>query len=105
MGWRGERFLVRGFFLVDEWRGEPAATSGGRQTKLEVVSTAGQVGAQRAAPLQDRAKGKVFGGSGSSRDGCQFATVNSTGADAATRAPPNGDWSITEPCGHCGAVT
>src|SRR5258707_12488019 len=33
------------------------------------------------------------------------AMVRSTTVDAATRAPGVGDWSITAPCGHCGALT
>jgi hypothetical protein len=35
----------------------------------------------------------------------QLATVNSITAAAGMRAPPRGDWSITAPWGHCGAVT
>src|SRR6266567_513363 len=35
----------------------------------------------------------------------QFATVNSMVELAGIRVPLIGDWSITAPCGHCGAVT
>ncbi len=35
----------------------------------------------------------------------QFATVNSIVEEAAIRVPLIGDWSITAPRGHCGAVT
>ena len=37
--------------------------------------------------------------------GAQFATVNSMVELAGIRVPLIGDWSITAPCGHCGAVT